>query len=130
MRLQAVTAVAAWAVTSACQSLPITRNLWSRDADYKELSKKLSSAAKVYYPGSDEFEKASTRWSNLELPTVNIVVVPSTENDVVETVSSLLSSLSICFMLFLDLIHGSPHFATLSLFVNTLSHQQPANMFV
>ncbi|PLB48752.1 FAD-binding domain-containing protein [Aspergillus steynii IBT 23096] len=86
MRLQVVTAIAAWAVTSACQSLPVTRNLWSRDADYKELSEKLSTSAKVYYPGSDEFKKASTRWSNLELPTVNIVVVPSTENDVVETV--------------------------------------------
>lgn len=86
MRLQVVSAVAAWAVTSACQSLPVTRNLWSRDADYKELSEKLSNAAKVYYPGSAEFEKANTRWSNLETPTVNIVVVPSTENDVVETV--------------------------------------------
>ena len=87
MRMQVATAVAAWAVTSACQSLPITRNLWSRDADYKDLSEKLSVSAKVYYPGSDEFEQASTRWSNLEKPTVNIVVVPGTENDVVETVS-------------------------------------------
>ncbi|KNG82581.1 FAD binding domain-containing protein [Aspergillus nomiae NRRL 13137] len=86
MRMQVATAVAAWAVTSACQSLPITRNLWSRDADYKDLSEKLSVSAKVYYPGSDEFEQASIRWSNLEKPTVNIVVVPGTENDVVETV--------------------------------------------
>ncbi|KAI9039885.1 putative FAD-dependent oxygenase [Aspergillus affinis] len=80
MRLQVATAVAAWAVTSACQ------NLWTRDTDYKELSEKLSSSAKVYYPGSDEFKDASVRWSNLETPTVNVVVVPGTENDVVETV--------------------------------------------
>ncbi|RYP58486.1 hypothetical protein DL769_008937 [Monosporascus sp. CRB-8-3] len=80
MRLQVVTAVAALAVTSACQTL------WSRDVDYKALSKKLSSSARVYYPGSDDFEEASTRWSNLDIPTVNIIVVPSTENDVVETV--------------------------------------------
>ncbi|CAI7592387.1 unnamed protein product [Penicillium viridicatum] len=86
MRLQTVTAVAAWAVVSACQTLPGTRTIWSRDADYKELSEKLSSSAKAYYPGSEEFEKANTRWSNLEVPTVNIVIAPHTENDVVETV--------------------------------------------
>jgi hypothetical protein len=96
MRLQVITAVAAWAVTSACQSLPVTRNLWSRDVDFKALSEKLSSSAKVYYPGSNEFEEASSRWSNLEIPTVNIVVVPSTENDVVETVS-------FCFLYLVDL---------------------------
>lgn len=87
MRLQTLTAVAAWAVVSACQTLPGTRTIWSRDADYKELSEKLSSSAKAYYPGSEEFEKANTRWSNLEVPTVNIVIAPHTENDVVETVS-------------------------------------------
>lgn len=91
-----ITAVAAWAVTSACESLPVTRNLWSRDVDYKVLSEKLSSSAKVYYPGSNEFEEASSRWSNMEIPTVNIVVVPSTENDVVETVS-------FCSLYFVDL---------------------------
>ncbi|KAA8642624.1 hypothetical protein EYZ11_009031 [Aspergillus tanneri] len=86
MRLQVVSAVAAWAVSSACQSLSVSRDLWSRDVNYKALSEKLSSSAKVYYPDSDEFEEASSRWSNLEIPTVNIIVVPSTENDVVETV--------------------------------------------
>ncbi|CAG7952061.1 unnamed protein product [Penicillium salamii] len=86
MRLQVVTAVAAWAVTSVCQSVPMSRNLWSRDADFKELSEKLSSSAKAYYPGTDEFKAANERWSNLDVPTVNIVVVPGTENDVVETV--------------------------------------------
>ncbi|KAK7398253.1 hypothetical protein QQX98_012366 [Neonectria punicea] len=80
MRLHVVTAVATLAATSACQTL------WSRDADFKALSEKLSSSAKVYYPGLDDFAKASTRWSNLDIPTVNIVVVPNTENDVVEAV--------------------------------------------
>ncbi|KAK5994217.1 FAD-linked oxidoreductase chyH [Cladobotryum mycophilum] len=86
MRLQVITAVAAWAVTSASQSLFTARNLWPRDADFKALSEKLSVNAKVYYPGSDEFNQASSRWSNLKPPTVNVVVVPGTENDVVETV--------------------------------------------
>jgi hypothetical protein len=112
MRLQVITAVAAWAVTSACQSLPVTRNLWSRDVDFKALSEKLSSTAKVYYPGSNEFEEASSRWSNLEIPTVNIVVVPSTENDVVETVSFCILylvdlSLSL-FHIFLSICHVFP----------------------
>ncbi|KAL4865193.1 hypothetical protein BDV12DRAFT_200385 [Aspergillus spectabilis] len=40
----------------------------------------------IYFPGSDEFEAATTRWSVLESPTVNIVVVPETEDDVVKTV--------------------------------------------
>ncbi|KAF4457026.1 FAD binding domain-containing protein [Fusarium austroafricanum] len=80
MRLQVVAAAATLVATAACQTL------WSRDTDYKALSKELSSSAKVYFPGSDDFKNASTRWSNLDLPTVNIVVVPGTENDVVETV--------------------------------------------
>ncbi|RBR04649.1 uncharacterized protein FIESC28_11514 [Fusarium coffeatum] len=80
MRLQAFTALATLAATSACQTL------WARDVDYKALSKELSSSAKVYFPGSDEFDAASKRWSNLDTPSVNIVVVPATENDVVEIV--------------------------------------------
>lgn len=84
MRLQVLSSVATLAATSVCQTL------WSRDVDYKALSKELSASAKVYFPGSDDFETASTRWSNLDVPTVNIVVVPGTENDVVETVSCVL----------------------------------------
>lgn len=79
----------------------MSRNLWSRDADFKELSEKLSSSAKAYYPGTDEFKAANERWSNLDVPTVNIVVVPGTENDVVETVSSKVSQNPSC-------IHLSP----------------------
>jgi len=84
MRLQVLTAFATLAARSACQTL------WARDVDYKALSKELSSSAKVYFPGSDEFDAASKRWSNLDTPSVNIVVVPATENDVVEIVSLFL----------------------------------------
>ncbi|KAM0203939.1 hypothetical protein ACHAQI_010275 [Fusarium lateritium] len=80
MRFQVLAAVATLIGFSTCQIL------WSRDVDYKALSKELSSSAKVYFPGSDDFKAASTRWSNLDLPTINIVVVPSTEEDVVKTV--------------------------------------------
>lgn len=83
MHLQALTGLATLAVTAASQTL------WSRDVDYKALSKELSASAKVYFPGTEDFEAASKRWSNLDKPTANIVVVPATENDVVEIVSSM-----------------------------------------
>lgn len=88
--MEVVAALAAWAIASACENLPIAnhwiRGLCPRSNDVKDLGIKLSPAAKVYFPGSEEFEVASTRWSVLEAPKVNIVVVPGTENDVVETV--------------------------------------------
>lgn len=52
----------------------------------KALREVLSPAAEIHLPGSAEFDAASTRWSVLEVPTVNIAVVPATEDDVVETV--------------------------------------------
>ncbi|KAE8377935.1 hypothetical protein BDV26DRAFT_262436 [Aspergillus bertholletiae] len=90
LKMELVAAVAAWAVTSACENVPIAnhwiRGLCPRSNDLHDLGVKLSPTAKVYYPGSDEFDAASTRWSVLAAPKVNIVVVPGTENDVVETV--------------------------------------------
>lgn len=88
--MEVVTAVAAWALTSACSNLPVTCNwlngLCPRGDDFQELGGKLSNSAKVYFPGSHEFKEASTRWSVLEEPKVNVVVIPGTENDVAETV--------------------------------------------
>src|SRR5437588_9106306 len=92
LKMEALTAVAAWAVASACLNVPVASN-WlggicpSGDADLTQLGETLSSTAKIYFPGSAEFEAASARWSVLEAPKVNIVVVPGTENDVAETVS-------------------------------------------
>jgi hypothetical protein len=89
LRMEVITAVAAWAITSACQSAPIARNLLgglSPRGEYDDLKQNLSPTAKIYYPGSEEFEEASERWSVLDAPTVNVVVVPGIENDVAETV--------------------------------------------
>lgn len=58
----------------------------SPDEKVKQLPDKLPPSAKVYFAGSDEFEQATTRWSVLEEPTVNAVVVPGTEADVAKTV--------------------------------------------
>lgn len=77
---------------SACHSLPAARDLvpglCPRDiGEAQELQNSLSPGAKVYFPGSPEFNNASTRWSTLSPPTVNVVVVPATEKDVSEIVS-------------------------------------------
>lgn len=88
--MEVLTAVAAWAITSACLSVPVARQLLGGicQRDTAELGNRLSANAKIYQPGSAEFDAASIRWSNLKAPTVNLVVVPATENDVAEAVSS------------------------------------------
>lgn len=73
-----------------------THGRGSRNVDFTQLARNLSPNAHIYLPGSDEFNSLSARWSNLSMPVANVVVVPSTENDVVQTVShSLLLSLSL-----------------------------------
>lgn len=91
-KMEVVAAVAAWALTSACTGLPAVRHLvpglCPRDIDEAQaLQSSLSPGAKVYFPGSPEFDDASTRWSTLSPPTVNVVVVAATAKDVSETVS-------------------------------------------
>ncbi|PWI65412.1 hypothetical protein PCL_07013 [Purpureocillium lilacinum] len=58
----------------------------SGEQQIKELTKRLSANASVYWPGSEEFENATERWSVLQAPKVNVVVVPASERDVSETV--------------------------------------------
>lgn len=55
-------------------------------AEYSQLAHKLSKNAQIYVPGSDSFENSVARWSNASTPVANVVVVPSTEKDVVEIV--------------------------------------------
>lgn len=91
-KTEVLTAVATWAATSAGASLPVPRDALQGTcpgsiSDLTKLVKKLSNATNIYFPGSDEFTTATTRWSVLQAPKVNFVVVPGTENDVVETVS-------------------------------------------
>jgi hypothetical protein len=57
--------------------------------DVKQLSPYLSKTAQVYLPNTSQFTQYTTRWSNLETPTINLVVVAGTEQDVAATVSSL-----------------------------------------
>ncbi|KAL5360111.1 FAD binding domain protein [Aspergillus floccosus] len=90
-RFQAATLLAAWAIPAACVTVPIARDISGTpcpqgDPNLGQLKAKLSSTAKIYCPGTTEFEQASARWSVLDAPKVNVAVVPGTEHDVVETV--------------------------------------------
>lgn len=91
-QLEAVLAVTGWAFTSSATHVGVPRDALHGECleennDVGKLGKKLSPSAKIYFPGSAEFETASTRWSVLQPPKVNMVVVPGTARDVVETVS-------------------------------------------
>ncbi|KAF4996415.1 hypothetical protein FDECE_12451 [Fusarium decemcellulare] len=85
-QLKLLTAIAAWATTAACAATPTPGLRGNCPSDISKLGDKLSKSAKIYYPGTDEFDEATTRWSVLGAPRVNVVVVPGTEKDVVETV--------------------------------------------
>ncbi|WQF82340.1 Putative FAD-binding domain, PCMH-type, FAD-binding, type PCMH, subdomain 2 [Colletotrichum destructivum] len=88
LKIKVFTALAAWTITSACLNVPVARQLLGGICarDTADLGERLSPTAKIYQPGTAEFIAASTRWSNLNPPKPNLVVVPGTENDVVETV--------------------------------------------
>ncbi|CRG86689.1 hypothetical protein PISL3812_03699 [Talaromyces islandicus] len=85
LKLQVIAAVATWAVAAACKNVEGS-HCPRDDLNLTGLRSKLSSSAIVYYPGSSEFTNITTRWSTLDEPKVNAVVVPGTENDVIETV--------------------------------------------
>ncbi|PKS05902.1 hypothetical protein jhhlp_007733 [Lomentospora prolificans] len=86
----ATSLVACIAALAPCQVLA-TRNWLSGNcprslSGLDQLGRHLSRSAKIYFPGSEEFAKASQRWSVLESPKVDVVVVPGTEKDVAEAV--------------------------------------------
>jgi hypothetical protein len=59
--------------------------------DVQAFAKHLSKNAQIYVPDDSQFKTYTVRWSNLEAPTVNVVVLPATELDVSEIVSYWLS---------------------------------------
>lgn len=54
--------------------------------DVKALAPHLSPSAELYVQGSDAFDAYTIRWSNLDPPSPNVVVVVSNEQDVAKTV--------------------------------------------
>ncbi|EFR04908.1 FAD binding domain-containing protein [Nannizzia gypsea CBS 118893] len=96
-----VFALAAWANGSAARSIQqqpsasngASVNICPRDMDTSwvdaiktELVPKLSPEAKVYLPGSRDFDNASVRWSALDKPMVSVAIEVTVAQDVVETV--------------------------------------------
>ncbi|CAK7199574.1 hypothetical protein SEUCBS139899_002255 [Sporothrix eucalyptigena] len=65
------------AVAAVCKPIPI---------DSSALLAKLSSGAYILNSTSSEFAEAAARWSSLDAPSPNLIVVPATEEDVVQTV--------------------------------------------
>ncbi|KAJ5289467.1 Acyl-CoA N-acyltransferase [Penicillium atrosanguineum] len=89
LTLEVLTTIGAWAFAVASSPSPgcdFHNGLCPRDNNWEALGAKLSDTAKIYYPGSSGFKNITTRWSVLEEPKVNLVVVPGTEDDVAETV--------------------------------------------
>ncbi|KAM0315215.1 hypothetical protein ACHAPQ_011641, partial [Fusarium lateritium] len=85
--IRLLAALTAWTTVGTCAATPAVSNdaTGTCSEGLSQLGKKLSRSARIYCPRSAEFEKATTRWSVLEAPKVNIVVVPGIEEDVVKT---------------------------------------------
>lgn len=89
IRMEVIVAVAAWALNSVAGYLPLQAGTFERSVSSNitaDLSARLSSGARIYYPGSENFADATARWSSYEAPNFTIAVEVATENDVVETV--------------------------------------------
>jgi FAD/FMN-containing dehydrogenase len=92
--MEVLAAVAAWAACALCRSLPadttnqcaILGQLCPAQGVDDALKRRLSPRARIYYPGTSEFNQSTTRWSTRDAPLITITVEPATENDVVETV--------------------------------------------
>ncbi|KAI0910044.1 hypothetical protein F4823DRAFT_591970 [Ustulina deusta] len=87
--MEVIAAITAWAIQLVSRSLPasdVSFDMQNSSSAVDDLVRRLSSAAQVYLPGSEGFTEATGRWSALDNPTFRLVVVPSAENDVVETI--------------------------------------------
>ena len=95
LKFAALSALSVWASAVACRDIVSASGLEARTGvNYTELATKLSKNAQIYLPDSDAFDAAVARWSNLSTPVANVVVVPSTEHDIVETVRTLSNIIS------------------------------------
>ncbi|EFX00158.1 FAD-binding domain containing protein [Grosmannia clavigera kw1407] len=57
-----------------------------RGLDLTALKAKLSADAEIISPSDSSFNETALRWSTLDAPTPNVIVVPAVEEDVVQTV--------------------------------------------
>lgn len=87
----AAAAAVAWASSRACPVLdmsphPLLRGLCD-DIDLRTMKQALPPSAQVYARGSLMYAEATWRWSSIEAPNPKYIVVPASEEAVVETVS-------------------------------------------
>ncbi|KAJ3578451.1 hypothetical protein NPX13_g2106 [Xylaria arbuscula] len=73
-------------VLGAAQSASYPVHCNSTASLFRALEASLSPDAVVFYPGSEGFQTATKRWSELESPTADVLIVPATEDDVARTV--------------------------------------------
>lgn len=89
--MEVLIAIVSWTLSATCRNL--ATDSWIRSVvchdTSNSLAARLSEGAKIHYPGTEDFDRATNRWSVLDAPDINIVVVPATESDVAETVSDL-----------------------------------------
>ncbi|TGJ83285.1 hypothetical protein E0Z10_g5504 [Xylaria hypoxylon] len=86
--MEVVAAVLAWSISAVCQNNAAAQwlsPLCTRN-NSAALANRLSSGALIYSPGSDGFIQATSRWSAYETPGIDLVVVPSVEDDVAQTI--------------------------------------------
>lgn len=108
-KMEVLAAVAAWTLGSTCLHVPVPRGLLGNcprsNETWSELASVLSANASIYFSGSEEFTNATARWSVLDAPTVNVVVVPATEDDVAQTVK-FANSMDLPFLAY-NTAHGA-----------------------
>ena len=81
---------AAWAANRACPLFdmsphPLLRGLCD-GLELRTMKQALPPSAQVYAPGSPTYAEATSRWSNIDAPNPKYIVVPASEEAVVETV--------------------------------------------
>ncbi|KAI1734955.1 putative FAD-dependent oxygenase [Xylaria scruposa] len=88
LKMEVIIAVFAWGLSALCQTGHAMQWLAPirQPNATAELASRLSANAQIYFPGSDGFAEATSRWSSFKAPGINLVVVPSVEHDVSETV--------------------------------------------
>lgn len=90
--MELLTVAAAALMRYVCDNLPLDTtdsflpSLCNRGNIATILGPRLSTGATISFPGSTNFDIATTRWSALDSPNTTVVVEVASENDVAETV--------------------------------------------
>src|SRR4051794_15004118 len=81
VQMEVLVAATAWAMGYACSYLPVQADngvlpRWvCPEANFGEdLVQRLSSKARIHWPGSESFNTSTTRWSTLDAPNITITI--------------------------------------------------------